>query len=87
MTTQKEKNKLASLACKVLKAYYGFGPSRNQIVLLEGCFDSNFCEQLLFTVRGKGFEYEIKHHYPCDVQVDGVGYRVIAREAEPFYMK
>ena len=79
MATLKEKNQLASLACKALKEYYGFAPSKNQIVLLEGKIKYDEIEMVHFRIVGRvqrEYRVTLSQLEKSNIIVDDVPYRL-----------
>lgn len=70
-----KKSEKQKLACNALKAYFGFAPAPNKIILLESCESRYVAEYLMFIVEGSKIEYQINlRHSDYSIDVDGLPY-------------
>lgn len=77
MTELQKDRKMAGLACKALKTYYGFGPTKNQIVLLEGTTRYDEIEMVLFRIAGqthREYRVTLTQYGKHDIIVDDTPY-------------
>ncbi len=65
------------LACGALKAYFGFAPAREKIILLESYESKYVAEYLMFEVEGSKIQYQINlRHSDYSFEVDGLHYEM-----------
>lgn len=70
-----KKSEKQKLACNALKAYFGFAPAQNKIILLESNESKYVAEYLMFMVEGSKIEYQINlRHSDYSFEVDGLHY-------------